>query len=74
MPKIRDILSHVSVEVAGRRRICHRNRADHSIDKGTRCLVITDPATGGGKNYCPECAPEILNKAKLRIAELEKEL
>jgi hypothetical protein len=73
MPKIRDILNHVSVEVPKRRRICHRNRADHSIGKGTRCLVITDPSTGGGKNYCIKCAPEILTKAKLRIVELEKE-
>ena len=74
MPKIRDILSHVSVEVAKARRICHRNRKEHSISKDTPCLVIRDAATGGGKNYCPACAPAILGQAKVRIAEMEKQI
>ncbi len=74
MPKIRDILSHVSVEVAKAKRICHRNRKEHSISKNTACLVIRDAATGGAKNYCPACAPEILDQAKLRIAEMERKM
>jgi hypothetical protein len=74
MAKVRDILTHVSIEVAKHRRICHHNRAEHSITKETACLVIKDPATGGGKNYCPLCASPILERAKMRISQLQNEL
>ncbi len=73
MPQIRDVLTHVWVEVAVRRRICHRNRNEHGIEAGESCLVIKD-AAGGKKNYCTECAPAILNLASERVAELEAEL
>lgn len=72
MSKVRDVLIHVSIGTAERKRICHHNRKEHSILKGTSCLEIKDPATGGVKNYCPECAAEILAKAKLRVTELEQ--
>jgi hypothetical protein len=74
MPKVRDILTHVSVETAIRQRICHRKRNEHSIEKGESCLVIKDASTGGKKNYCVECAPEILTLAKARLDNLEADL
>jgi hypothetical protein len=74
MPKVRDVLTHVSVETADRRRICHRNRNEHSIAKGNVCLVIKDAATGGKKNYCTECAEPILTDAQSRVAELLSQL
>jgi hypothetical protein len=74
MPKTRDILNHVTVETAARQRICHRNRAEHAIQKGELCLVILDPATRGSKNYCSECAKPILDAAKLRLSQLERQI
>ena len=74
MPKVRDILNHASVEVASRKRLCHRKRNDHSVLAGQPCLVIKDMATMGSKNYCASCATEILELAKTRIAGLEQEL
>lgn len=74
MPKIRDVLTHVFVECAARTRICHRNRTEHSIAKGVKCLVVKDPSTQGSKNYCGECAKEIIKAAKMRLAEIEGEL
>ena len=74
MPKVRDVLVHVSVEMAKAKRKCHRKPEQHSMQKGEVCLVIKDSATGGSKNYCPECAEPILNAAKTRIAELENAL
>jgi hypothetical protein len=70
MAAVRDIITHVEVEVAVRVRICHRNRRKHSIPSGQACLVIFEH-DGGKKNYCPICAKDILNKAKARLLELE---
>jgi hypothetical protein len=74
MPKIRNILTHVSVECAARVRICHRERTEHSIPKGVKCLVIKDPSTQGSKNYCSECSKPIIEAAKARLAEIEHEM
>jgi hypothetical protein len=74
MAQIRDILNHLTVENAARKRICHRNRNNHSIEKGERCLVIQDMATRGSKNYCGECAKPILDAAKMRLSALEQEM
>jgi predicted phosphoribosyltransferase len=74
MPKVRDILNHASVEVASRKRICHRKRNDHSVLAGQPCLVVKDGATMGSKNYCATCSAEILDQAKAKIASLEKQL
>jgi uncharacterized phage-like protein YoqJ len=74
MPKVRDVLTHVSVECAARVRICHRNRAEHSITKGDKCLVVRDPSTQGSKNYCGECSKEIIQAARMRLAEIEQQL
>ena len=74
MPKIRDVLTHVSVECASRARICHRKRTEHSIAKGVKCLVVKDPSTQGSKNYCAECSKEIIEAAKVRLEEIEHQL
>lgn len=75
MPKVRDVLTHVTVETAKRKRICHRDRVDgHSIPSGIRCLVIKDAATGGSKNYCLDHGNEILDAAEKRLGGLRTEL
>lgn len=63
MPKIRKILGACTVEIAQRRRTCHRDRKNHSILKGTACLVIKDASSASTKNYCPQCALAILDQA-----------
>lgn len=63
MPQIKRVLNACSIETAQRRRVCHRNRNKHSIERGTVCLVIKDPVSGGARNYCPECALAILDVA-----------
>lgn len=70
MAMVRDIITHVEVEVAARVRICHHNRKKHSISSGQACLVIR-AHDGGKKNYCPICAQEILGKAKVKLLILE---
>jgi hypothetical protein len=69
MPRIRSILGSCSVEVAQRLRTCFRDRDNHTILRGTPCLVIKN-ATGGSKNYCPQCALAILDKAAGDLAAL----
>lgn len=63
MPHIRRLMGVCVVETAMRRRVCHRDRKHHSIERGTQCLVIKDPVDGGSKNYCPQCALAILDQA-----------
>ena len=74
MPKVRDVLTHVSVECAARVRICHRKRTEHVIPKGVKCLVIKDPSTQASKNYCGECSKLIIEAAKARLAAIEHEM
>ena len=63
MPKVREVMGHVSVETAKGDRICHRNRKSHGIAKGELCLVIREAASSGSKNYCLVCAAPILEQA-----------
>lgn len=70
MHQIKDIIIHVSVEVAGRTRKCHHSRGKHSISKGEPCLVIKGGSYNAARNYCRECAEPILKKAELRLAEI----
>jgi hypothetical protein len=72
--KVRQLFNAASVEVAKRRRICHRNRRKHSIAAGERCLVLKDPGTGGTKNYCHQCAGEILDRAQGDLDDLRHQL
>ena len=73
MAAIRDIISHVEVETALHKRICHRNRRQHSVPMGQKCLAVHD-SDGGRKNYCLPCALEILTKAKTKLLTLEHEI
>jgi hypothetical protein len=63
MAQVRRILGHVTIEVAGAKRKCHRKPKDHVISKGIPCLVVKDPSTKAKKNYCLVCALEILTVA-----------
>lgn len=70
----RDVLKHVCVEIAERRRKCHRDKK-HSILKGHTCLVISgDGSFGGSKNYCVQCAAIILDAAGTKHSELVRQL
>lgn len=73
MPIIRSILGACSIEIARHRRTCHRDRKNHTIPKGSSCLVIKS-ATAGSKNYCPQCALAILDKAADDLASLREGL
>lgn len=73
MATVRDIIIHVEVQVASAKRICHHNRKDHGIAKGQKCLAIRD-AGGSRKNYCLACATVILQKAKRKLLELERDM
>ena len=74
MAQVRRVLGHVAVEIAKGRRKCHRNRTKHVIRKGRPCLVITEPSYQGSKNYCPQCAKEILDRARSDLDRVESEL
>ncbi len=69
----RDILKHVVVETAKKRRKCYRDK-NHEVLAGQRCLVIKEASFGGSKNYCCPCAIEILSAADVKQAALRQEL
>lgn len=73
MPAIKDIVRHVSVETAGKKRPCHRHKARDPIVKGQTCLVVKD-GPQSRSTYCVSCADEILNKAAVRLTELRNAL
>jgi hypothetical protein len=73
MAKIRSILGACSIQIAQHRRTCYRDRNNHTIAKGTACLVIRN-ATSGSKNYCRQCALAILDKAADDLASLRQAL
>jgi hypothetical protein len=72
MPRIRDILVHVSVEPAVKKRKCHRSGGKHGVRAGAMCLVVREGL--GRKNYCHECAPPILALAGRRLNDLREAL
>lgn len=74
MAKVREVLGHVSIETAERRRICHRNRESHTIAKGETCLVVREAASSGSKNYCRVCAAPILEQAAQDLVDLRAAL
>lgn len=72
MPAVKNVLKHVRVEQAVRRRQCGRNRTKHIISKGDLCLVVQD---GQNKpNYCLTCAGEILILAQSNLDALKSQL
>jgi len=68
MPAVKDILKHVRVDVAGKRRKCNRKR-DHVIAKGDACLVVRDGAQRQS-TYCTTCAADILAKADNSLKDI----
>jgi len=72
MPRVRDVLGHVSVEVAAKRRKCHRSAGKHGIQAGDCCLVVREGL--GRRNYCRECSAPILAFATTRLTELQHAL
>jgi hypothetical protein len=69
MPKIRDILVHVSAEQAERKRKCRRHD-HHSVCKGEMCLVIITNDTRDPYSYCLEAAKPILDAAWVKLQSL----
>jgi hypothetical protein len=69
MPKIRDILVHVSVEQAQRQRKCRRHKT-HKMSKGEMCLVIVTNDTNDDYSYCIEAAKPILDAAWIKLGFL----
>ena len=74
MPKVKQVLKHVSVEEAQRKRKCYRKPSAHEITNGEVCLVVKDEASGGSRNYCPECAEPILDQAQEDLDTLRAQL
>jgi hypothetical protein len=68
MPATKDILRHVSIETAGKKRKCYR-KSDHSITKGEVCLVVKD-GPQNQRTYCTVCASDILEKAQGNLEKL----
>lgn len=68
MAAVKNILKHVSAEVAGKRRRCYRRQA-HLILKGETCLVVRD-GPQSQTTYCAGCASEILTNADVSLAGL----
>ena len=69
MPAVKDVLRHLTTEVAGRRRKCYRQPANHAILKGELCLVVKD-GPQKQRTYCGVCAAEILELAQHRLTDL----
>lgn len=70
MPKIREILGHVSIQTAARKRKCTRKPDKHAIAKGESCLVIKGGTYNAEQSYCGECASAILDKAEQDLSHL----
>ena len=68
MTAVKNVLKHVSTEVAGRQRKCYRT-TKHQILKGETCLVVRD-GPQSTTTYCAACAAEILAKAGQLLSEL----
>jgi hypothetical protein len=73
MPAVRDVLKHVRVESAKRKRKCNRN-AEHVIAAGEPCLVIRNDDGLGSKNYCSACAAEIVKRACKELDSITRTL
>jgi hypothetical protein len=73
MPKIRDLLVHVSVEVAQGKRKCRRTSA-RTIEKGERCLVVKSGPMNAPYSYSSENAKQMLDGAWKKLGGLYVEL
>lgn len=73
MPAVKDVMRHVTIEVAGRQRKCYRHPRKHLIMKGERCLVVA-AGPQDRSTYCVECAWEILQLAQRRLDNLSQRI
>lgn len=73
MAKVRSVLIPATIEVAKAKRKCGRNKK-HAILKGDMCLVLKDASTGYAKNYCEQCAQQIIEHGEASLAVLKSEL
>jgi hypothetical protein len=73
MPAIRNILSHVCVETAAKKRRCRREPG-RSIVKGERCLVIKTGPTNDPYSYSRQHAKAILDSAWANLESLYADL
>ena len=71
MPAVKDVLKHVTMQVAGRQRKCYRQPRKHLIVKGELCLVVRD-GPQRQSTYCMTCASEILDLAETRLEGLRR--
>lgn len=72
MAKVRSVLIPATIEVAKAKRKCGRNKK-HAILKGDKCLVLKDASTGYAKNYCEDCAMQIIEHGEEALASLKWE-
>jgi hypothetical protein len=73
MPAVKDVMRHITIEVAGKKRKCYRQPSKHVIAKGERCLVVAD-GPQDRSTYCVTCACEILRLAQVRLTHLSQEM
>ena len=73
MPAVKDVVRHLTTEVAGRRRKCYRQPLKHTILKGEICLTVKD-GPQQTRTYCQACAREIIELAQGRLSELALKL
>jgi hypothetical protein len=73
MAQIRDIVIHVSSDVASRKRKCHRSKK-HSIPGSYLFLSVRESNGLGSKNYCSVCANEILSQAIKKLQDIQAKL
>jgi hypothetical protein len=69
MPKVRDILVHVSVEQAQRQRKCRR-KTTNLIVKGEMCLVVKTGPTNDDYSYSRDAAKAMLDVAWTKLKGL----
>lgn len=68
MAAVKNVLKHLSTEVAGRKRKCYHTKK-HEILKGETCLVVRD-GPQSATTYCAACATDILAKASQSLSDL----
>ncbi len=68
MAAVKNVLKHLSTEVAGRKRKCYHTK-NHEILKGETCLVVRD-GPQSHSTYCSACAADILAKAGQLLSDL----
>ena len=69
MPAVKNILRHVALVQAARKRQCYRHKTKNPILKGEWCLVVED-GPQDVSTYCKICATEILKAAQVKLDEL----